>query len=56
MDKETLLICKSRENVLSLRELNVEMLNYLLQNFELEVLEQDESEYPPPTLFFIVCG
>lgn len=47
---------ESRENVPCMKEMNAEMLNYWLQRFVLEVRKQDDSEYPPRTLYFIVCG
>ncbi|XP_062598901.1 uncharacterized protein LOC134260347, partial [Saccostrea cucullata] len=46
----------SRDNVPYMKEMNAEMLNYWLQRFVLEVRKQDGSEYPPRTLYFIVCG
>lgn len=33
-----------------------ETLNYWMQRFVLEVRKQDGSEYPPRSLYYIVCG
>lgn len=38
---------ESRENVPCKKEMNVEMLNYMLRYFVLEIRKQDDSEYPP---------
>lgn len=48
--------CESRENVLLKKEMNVEMLNYMLRHFVMEERKQYDSEYPPRTIYFIVCG
>ncbi|XP_048775614.2 uncharacterized protein LOC125680217 [Ostrea edulis] len=45
-----------RDNVPLLTEMNSESLNYWMQRFVLEVRKQDGSEYPPRSLYYIVCG
>ena len=46
----------ARDNVQLLTEMNSESLNYWMQRFVLEVRKQDGSEYPPRSLYYIVCG
>ncbi|KAK3107197.1 hypothetical protein FSP39_009112 [Pinctada imbricata] len=47
---------ESRKNVPYLKEMNADSLSYWLQRFVLEVRKLDGSEYPPRTLYYIVCG
>lgn len=46
----------ARVNVPLLTEMTSETLNYWMQRFVLEVRKQDGSEYPPRSLYYIVCG
>ena len=46
----------ARDNVPLLTEMNSESINYWMKGFVLEVRKQDGSEYPPRSLYYIVCG
>ncbi|XP_076083571.1 uncharacterized protein LOC143054444 [Mytilus galloprovincialis] len=47
---------QNRDPILELHMMNAECMNYWLERFVMETRKQNGDEYPPKSLYYIVCG
>ncbi|VDI45795.1 receptor-type tyrosine-protein phosphatase T [Mytilus galloprovincialis] len=47
---------QNRDPIIELHMMNAECMNYWLERFVMETRNQNGEEYPPKSLYYIVCG